>query len=182
MDEYAKFNLSFWGLSSQNEPTDGDVPNFSFNCLGFNAETLRIFISENLGPALKANGYDDLKLMTCNDQRDVLPAWPLEILGNDSDAFSYVDGIAVHWYMDMIFGPRGLQETHNFFPDKFILYTEACAGSVPGQRPVLLGSWERADTYAHDIIEVGDYTIFARNPFTIWLSWPYYLGRRLQWD
>ena len=40
-------------------------------------------------------------------------------------------GIAVHWYMDDILGipdAPALEQTHEEFPDKFILYSEACAG------------------------------------------------------
>lgn len=34
-----------------------------------------------------------------------------------------------------------------------MLNTEACAGYMPGVRDVILGSWERAELYAHNIIE-----------------------------
>ena len=46
---------------------------------------------------------------------------------NDSTAAQYVDGIAVHWYIDY-FSPNRLTETHDMFPDLFILGTEACEG------------------------------------------------------
>lgn len=45
----------------------------------------------------------------------------------DPDAYSYVDGIAVHWYVDFV--PENLLNiTHHLYPDKFILGTEACEG------------------------------------------------------
>ena len=31
------------------------------------------------------------------------------------------------------------------FPDKFLLYTEACTGAEPFKPPVLLGSWARGE-------------------------------------
>ena len=49
---------------------------FSFQCLGFTAETQRDFIALDLGPALHASGYQDVKLMIMDDQRIGLPAWP----------------------------------------------------------------------------------------------------------
>jgi glucosylceramidase len=43
----------------------------------------------------------------------------------------YVDGIAVHWYTDRWFPlPDALDTVHEEYPDKFILYTEACTGEI----------------------------------------------------
>lgn len=66
-----------------------------------------------------------------------------------------MDGVAVHWYADGSFYPSLLSQTHDLFPDKFILYTEACEGwdAAPGER-VVLGSWQRAQNYAYNIIDV----------------------------
>jgi hypothetical protein len=47
------------------------------------------------------------------------------------DAAKYVSGIAVHWYEDFVTPALALSSTHQKFPDKFILATEACAGSFP---------------------------------------------------
>lgn len=48
-----------------------------------------------------------------------------------------------------------LNQTHSLFPDKFILSTEACSGSVPFLEPkVDLGSWQRGQYYSSDIINV----------------------------
>jgi len=51
-------------------------------------------------------------------------------LMSDEEAAKYVDGIAVHWYLDTLFPPSLLDRTHNNFPDKFILATEACVGKA----------------------------------------------------
>jgi hypothetical protein len=40
----------------------------------------------------------------------------------------YVDGIAVHWYYDTTFPPSLLRKTHENFPEKCVLATEACLG------------------------------------------------------
>ena len=47
----------------------------------------------------------------------------------DPDSNKYVDGIAVHWYEDRHIKPEVLDETHDEFPEKYILYTEACEGT-----------------------------------------------------
>ena len=39
-----------------------------------------------------------------------------------------IDGITVHWYDDDKIPPTVLSETHQLFPNKFLLYTEACEG------------------------------------------------------
>lgn len=57
----------------------------------------------------------------------VLTALPLQVL-EDADASQYVDGTAVHWYDDDNTGPEVMDQLHDLFPDKFILYTEACDG------------------------------------------------------
>lgn len=43
--------------------------------MGWTAEMQRDFIVEDLGPALKQNGYGDVKLMILDDQRLFLPHW-----------------------------------------------------------------------------------------------------------
>lgn len=47
---------------------------------------------------------------------------------SDNGASRYIDGVALHWYMDGTYGPELLDHTHQLFPDKFILYTESCTG------------------------------------------------------
>ena len=49
--------------------------------------------------------------------------------------------------------PGVLDDVHDNFPDKFIMFTEACTGSYPWDlQMVLLGSWERGQEYVNDII------------------------------
>ena len=45
------------------------------------------------------------------------------------------------------------QVAHEEFPDKFILYTEACAGERPLDPAVALGSWRRGERYINNVIE-----------------------------
>lgn len=44
------------------------------------------------------------------------------------ESVKYLDGFAVHWYWDDIAPPSLLDQTHEKFPDKFILNTESCLG------------------------------------------------------
>lgn len=74
---------------------------------------------------------------------------------NDVHAGRYVHGVAVHWYLDSFVPAEiSLGVTHHLYPEYYLFNTEACAGFSPLDRGVKLGSWQRAEQYAHDIIEV----------------------------
>lgn len=124
--------------------------------MGFNSSLMRDFINKDLGPTLKAEGYDraKLNLMIIDDQRPFLNTWANTILGDNTTA-QYVSGIAFHWYLNSVSPPTELDTIHNKFPDYFLLSTEACEGSDPFEaQRVSLGNWNRAETYAYDIITV----------------------------
>jgi len=71
------------------------------------------------------------------------------------EAGRYIHGVAVHWYMDgFVPAEISLGTTHHLFPEYYLFGTEACAGYSPVDRGVKLGSWERAEQYAADIIQV----------------------------
>lgn len=152
LEEYKKQKISFWGLTAQNEPTDGMLYNFPFNAMGFTAEQQRDFIAKDLGPALHLAGYDKIKLMILDDNRLMLTQWAEVILSNP-DAAQYVSGIAVHWYLDFLVPSKILSITHEQYPDSFILATEACRGQNPWDESVTLGKWSRGEDYAHSIIQ-----------------------------
>lgn len=155
VQEYERHGIPIWGLTTQNEPTTGFVPGFRWQTLGFTAKSQRDFVKLDLGPALAEAGYgvDKLQLMVLDDSRLVLPHWTDVVLG-DPEAAKYVSGVAVHWYTDSTTNAQVLDKVHDSFPDKFILGTEACTGSTekPGNK-VKLGSWERAELYAADILQ-----------------------------
>lgn len=155
LQEYEKRGIPIWALTTQNEPTTGYVPRFPGQTLGFTPTTQRDFVKFDLGPALSAAGYGPgkLQIMILDDNRYVLPHWADMVLG-DPDAAKYVHGVAVHWYADNIFGPWVLDKVHDRFPDRFLFATEACVGFSPSLSfGPLLGSWERAEQYAKDILE-----------------------------
>lgn len=81
-------------------------------------------------------------------------------------SIDYIDGLAVHWYWDKLVPVSLLDDTHQVFPDKIILATEASCGDKPFQthRPIL-GSWNRAEDYAHSIIEDLQHSVSG------WIDW-----------
>ncbi|XP_041373203.1 LOW QUALITY PROTEIN: lysosomal acid glucosylceramidase-like [Gigantopelta aegis] len=172
LQEYGKHNITLWGLTAQNEPTDGELDNFPFQCMGWTPELQRDFIAMDLGPALHSSGYADVSLMMLDDQRILLSEWTDTVFSNP-DNQKYVSGIGVHWYWDFLTPAVILDKTHAAFPSKFILATEACQGSQPWQlKKVILGSWDRAESYAHSIIEDINHWV------TGWTDWNIALDMR----
>ncbi|XP_067831900.1 lysosomal acid glucosylceramidase isoform X2 [Heptranchias perlo] len=165
LDEYAKHNLTFWAVTTQNEPTTGMIPDYSFQCMGFTAEMQRDFIVLNLGPALQNSAHKNVQLMILDDQRILLPYWAKVVL-DDVHTAQYVDGIAVHWYVDQLTpADKTLGTTHHLYPEYYLFATEACTGYLPWEHTVLLGSWERGTMYSHDIIQDLNYFVAG------WTDW-----------
>ncbi|XP_077555870.1 lysosomal acid glucosylceramidase-like [Haemaphysalis longicornis] len=166
VQEYERQGVPLWAVTAQNEPTVGFFPGFRWQALGFTAATQRDFIKLDLGPALQEAGYgpEKLQLMILDDNRYVLPHWTDVVLG-DPEAAKYVHGVAVHWYFDRIFGPSALDKVHERSPDKYLFATEACSGSLIKGQEVVLGSWERAEQYATDILEDLNHWV------TGWMDW-----------
>ena len=152
---YEDQGITFWGLTAQNEPLDGNVQNFTFNAMGWNSSTQAQWIVENLGPTLEVEGYSDIKLMILDDQRPLVPKWAREVFAYDhGKALQYVSGVGVHWYADDAGLAFALDQFNDEFPEKFILYTEACNGDRPWDtEKVMLGDWNRGEKYLSDIIE-----------------------------
>ncbi|XP_041649242.1 lysosomal acid glucosylceramidase [Cheilinus undulatus] len=154
LDEYAKYNLTFWALTTGNEPTAGEMTHYSFQALGFTPEEQRDWVALDLGPALHASSHPRTHILILDDNRLLLPHWAKVVL-SDIHAGKYIHGVAVHWYMDgLVPAEISLGVTHHLYPEYYLFGTEACSGWNPLlDRGVKLGSWDRAEQYAHDIIE-----------------------------
>ncbi|XP_071528318.1 LOW QUALITY PROTEIN: lysosomal acid glucosylceramidase-like [Panulirus ornatus] len=154
--EYEGAGAVIWGLTTQNHPEPDEV--IWWNTCIWTAEEMRDWIKESLGPTLEAAGLRRLKVMVGDDSRNKFCGFMRQVL-SDSEAARYIDGVAFHWYTDSEYGPEILNQTHELFPDKFILYTESCTvpnmkiWKDPGEEAVLLGSWLRGEAYAVNIIE-----------------------------
>lgn len=149
LDEYKKEGIEFWGMTMQNEPSNGYIIPGKWQCMGWDPESQRDFVKTDLGPAITRSEHVGIKLMIHDDQRLFLPKWPSIIL-SDKEAAQYVSGIGVHWYWDWLIGPEVLSATHESFPDKFILATEACDKTPP---PKEIGSWEEGEKYSESILD-----------------------------
>mmetsp|Transcript_45045 Transcript_45045/g.107019 ORF Transcript_45045/g.107019 Transcript_45045/m.107019 type:complete len:579 (+) Transcript_45045:45-1781(+) len=153
---YRSVGVDIWAVTAENEP-NGNLG--TWQALKFTPQTHMEFIRDFLGPTLRKD-HPKVKIMMHDDQRAYLPSWTAATLGGNNSATEFVDGIGVHWYASLndkvvwITRPFDkMKATHEKFPDKFILATEACAGYLPlidqGPSP---GSWSRAELYAFDIL------------------------------
>lgn len=152
IEEYKKNGVDIWGVSTGNEPFDAYIPFERLNSMGWTPELVGDWIANNLGPTLANSEYNATHIFVLDDQRLGLPWFVNEIFKNEI-ARNYVYGIAVHWYADILIPPVVLDQTHNNFPDKKLLMTEACEGSFPLEKKVVLGSWERGKRYILSITQ-----------------------------
>ncbi|XP_054713189.1 lysosomal acid glucosylceramidase-like [Uloborus diversus] len=167
LQAYKENNITFWGLTTQNEPSDGCLEDFAFQSMCFPAEKQRDFLKNHLGPILQKAGFgiDKLKLMILDDVRVFLPNW-VDVVLKDKSAAQYVAGVAYHWYTESLMPHKLLDITHQKYSNVFYLATEACTGSYFFEFPkVSLGNWQRAERYAHDILN-------GLNNWSIgWIDW-----------
>ena len=173
LQEYQKNGINIWGLTAQNEPSDGMIDHFPFQCLGWTPELQRDFIAMDLGPALEQAGFQNIKLMILDDQRVFLPLWAETVL-HDPTAAKYVSGIAVHWYEDFIVPTFALDRTYEQFGQNyFMMNTEACEQDLLNKnKSVSLGSWYRAERYFKDIMQD------LRHKVSGWVDWNIALDTR----
>lgn len=121
LDAYQEKGIDIWGLTPVNEP-EGN--NGHWESMHFTPETQNEFIKSYLGPALQNSGYEDLKLLIYDQNRDNLEHWTDTILG-DPETARYVYGTAVHWYASTfkVFEDE-LEQLHEKFPEFDIIHTE----------------------------------------------------------
>lgn len=150
-DAYKERGVDIWGITPGNEPIDGFFPFFPFNSMCWLPSEEAEWSVNNLNRTLFKAGYKDLVYMAMDDQRYVL-SWYANTIFKNQKAKELFSGIALHWYGD-IFPPSILTTTHNKYPDKFLMLTEACTGTNPFEPKVILGSWNRGEQYILDIIQ-----------------------------
>ncbi|XP_044747412.1 lysosomal acid glucosylceramidase-like [Coccinella septempunctata] len=164
LEEYKKQGLEFWAISTGNEPLLAKLPFIKIPSVNWDSKTASIWIRDHLGPTLRSSRFSDIKLLAIDDQRLFFKDYVANVMKNETTR-SYVDGFSVHWYLDTDISPKVLENTHQRFPEKFILSTEASSGFLPWQTHVDLGAWDRAEKYANDILEN------LNNWVTGWVDW-----------
>lgn len=140
LQAYQEEGVDIWGLTPVNEPHGN---NGQWESMHFTAESQRDFITEQLGPKLHANNFEDLELLMLDHNRDGLAEWA-DIILADEEATKYVKGTAVHWYesTNLVYEDI-LEETHNKYPNFSIINTEATIDDLGKPAPVGIADTEK---------------------------------------
>ena len=125
---YQAEGVPIWGVSVQNEPAAHQRWE---SCL-YTAEEERDFVRDHLGPALRDAGLGDVKIVIWDHNRDLMVE-RASVVFADPEAAAYVWGTGFHWY-----GPEDfdhVQQLHDAWPDKHLLFTEELPGRRTARRP-----------------------------------------------
>lgn len=124
LDEYKKHGINLWALSTGNEPNIAFQVNITVISMGWTPETMAEWVGRYLGPTLAKSGHPHTHVLAVDDDRYVLPGFVKPIF-SDKRASKITMGTAVHWYFGNKAPITVLDETHNQFPNKFLLMTES---------------------------------------------------------
>ncbi|XP_034943014.1 lysosomal acid glucosylceramidase-like [Chelonus insularis] len=173
LESYKNHQLPIWAVSTGNEPTNVFDPFSEINDMGWTPDSVTDWVIKNFGPALANSTSNETIILGLDDQRFSLPWFIEEMYRRNSRIDKYIAGIGIHWYADQLFSIDAYDRTHALFPDKFILMTEACVGSLPWEpHGIILGSWRRAEKYILNIIEDLNHWV------TGWVDWNLALNRK----
>ncbi len=157
---YEAESVSVWGVTVQNEPL-AEVPWDS--CI-YSAEEERDFVRDFLGPELAAAGLGHVRILIWDHNRDLMVERANAVL-SDPAAARYVWGTAFHWYGEDHFDH--VQQVHDAWPDKKLLFTEGCQEGGPHH-----GSWDLGERYGRSMIN-------DLNRWTVgWIDWNLILDDR----
>ncbi|XP_017795820.1 PREDICTED: glucosylceramidase-like isoform X2 [Habropoda laboriosa] len=152
MDEYKKHGIDMWAISTGNEPLNAFAFNLPLISMGWTPKMMADWIANYLGPTLSSSAHNKTMVLAFDDNRHVLP-WFVEPTLENRASSKYVVGTAVHWYQDFLAPAYLLDRTHNEFPDKIIIMTEASINPVWNTSKVKDESWSRGEKYILSIIE-----------------------------
>jgi len=144
--EYQKEEVMFFGLTVQNE---AKAPQTWESC-EYSAEEEGEFLANYLRPALDKAGFEDLKVMVWDHNKERAYDRPRDIF-KVPGAKEATWGIGVHFYSGDHFG--ALEMAHRAFPDKPILVTEFAYGKEERlSLPIPHSGWEEVELTAFDLI------------------------------
>jgi glucosylceramidase len=150
---YEAEGVPVWGVSVQNEPMA--VQRWD-SCI-YTAEEERDFVRDHLGPELERAGLGRIKIVIWDHNRDLMVERAHTVL-SDPQAAKYVWGTGFHWYGQDCFDH--VQQVHDAWPDKHLLFTEGCQEGGPHT-----GSWALGERYARSMInDINRWTVG-------WIDW-----------
>ncbi|MCF8009330.1 MAG: glucosylceramidase [Halanaerobiales bacterium] len=157
IDEFKKRDIAIWGVTVQNEPAAVQ----SWDSCIYSAEEEKDFIKNYLGPTLKNNNLNNIKILFWDHNRDKIINRATTVL-SDKKAAKYIWGTALHWYLSEDF--KNVGEVHKRFPNKHLLFTEGTQ-----ENGLHIGSWKTGERYARNMI--GDLNNWVRG----YIDWNLFL-------
>lgn len=161
LQTYKNNQITFWGVTVQNEPDENGFLDKrdmqTWQSMYFTKEQEAEFVKNYLGPTLKkfTQAYGAKIHLIMHDDQITTITQRTTVL-SDKDLAQYVDGLALHWYMNLDNDYPNLdvayQRLQTQRTDSFILGSEACEGYSPFSPGPDLGNWARGEAYGHDII------------------------------
>lgn len=119
--------IRLWAVTPENEPMGNDG---GWESMEMSPAEQALFIGRYLGPELKANGFDSVRIFGFDQNIFEMGPYTAAIYG-DSLANAYTTGMAVHWYGSSISCfPAVLDSIHALYPDKSIFHTEGCVDNL----------------------------------------------------
>lgn len=137
---YEKEGFPIWAITVQNEP---EAVQTWDSCI-YTGEEERDFIKDYLGPQMHRAGYENVKILIWDHNRDVIVERAKAVF-EDPEASKYVWGTGFHWYVSEEFENVG--KVHDLYPDKHLLFTEGCQ-----EGGVKLGEWSTGERYGRNMI------------------------------
>lgn len=127
LEAYRSSGIHFWAITPENEPMGNDG---SWESMHLSPSVEAELIGKYLGPELKKNGFEDVKILGFDQNTFEAAPYTAAIFG-DSLANSYTDGTALHWYGSTISCfPEVLDSLHAAHPTKRLIHTEGCVDNL----------------------------------------------------
>lgn len=140
LKEFKKLGVEVKYLSIQNEPAAVQT----WDSCEYSAKEEGEFAVNYLSPALKKNGFADVKILVWDHNREILRERFEESMSVPGAA-DVIDGAAYHWYSGDQY--EDVQYVYDNFPGKDLIFTEGSIEGGPRQ-----GAWFSGERYAHNII------------------------------
>jgi len=150
---YSKEGIDICAITVQNEPKAVQT----WDSCVYTAYEEKEFVKNYLGPILKQEGLENVKIMIWDHNKERLFD-RAKVAFEDEDASKYIWGAAFHWYSGDHFD--AIDATHKKWPNKKLISSESCV-----EKPPQLGSWDVGERYGHDMI--GD----LKNYTNAWVDW-----------
>ncbi|XP_076767210.1 lysosomal acid glucosylceramidase-like [Xylocopa sonorina] len=165
LDEYKRNGLDIWAISTGNEPLSSLILNFPNSTMAWTPQSMADWVGNYLGPSLSSSSHKETIVLALDDSRPLLP-WFVEPTFSSKNATKYATGIAVHWYLDFLAPANLFDETHDEFPNKFIILSESSISPPVWDTPkIKTESWQRGEKYILSIIEYMNHWV------TGWVDW-----------